>query len=113
MRGRRVSGLAVALAIAIPCDVAAARTSTIEICVHPRRPRLWAFCDASGPLTENEFVRRYRITTGSSALDAFERPRHRRRWAALGTVLGIGVASLAVTIPLGALTTWDEVDTAA
>lgn len=34
--------------------------------------RTWAFCDVRGKITENEFVRRYRDTTGSDELDDVE-----------------------------------------
>ena len=35
----------------------------------------WKFCDAAGPVRENEFVRRYREETGSDELDGAERHR--------------------------------------
>jgi hypothetical protein len=39
----------------------------------------YAFKDTSGPITENEFVRRYRNVTDTHDLDAAEIPRHANR----------------------------------
>jgi hypothetical protein len=55
----------------------------------------WAFCDASGKLTENAFVRRYRSTTRATDLDWAHRDRK------LGPLIATGILAFAVAPALG------------
>jgi hypothetical protein len=53
----------------------------------------YTFTDGAGEMTENEFIRRYRATTGSNALDGAQHDH--------GTGLGVGLVTLGGALILG------------
>lgn len=67
----------------------------------------WKFCDAAGPVRENEFVRRYKEETGSDELDGAERNRRAGwLWAAIGS--GVATSAGVAMIVLGPTQTWTD-----
>jgi hypothetical protein len=86
-----------ALVLSMLPSVTDAASPELRRCFRRWRASPWSFCSAQDR----------RADTGSHALD-----QYRRRWAALGTVLGLGVVALAVAIPIGARATDDNTLTA-
>jgi hypothetical protein len=92
------------LALLLTTTVAHAQTLPLAICDAHNSPKTklarggYAFCDPNGWITENEFIRRYRATTGAHDLDQHLRVRSRNRWILSAVVGAAGIGLLAYSL---------------